>query len=121
MTDRYIAPVQGQGVFLPTPAPTAFGIPEDHPATDWVARRMTPHPVGTYESPLRPDNPVGNGRPCTCIACTNPLHGPVADVRRWVRAQKGWEWQEVAAGHDCMVTAPADLASITPGRSTGPW
>src|SRR5262249_6673749 len=55
----------GQGVFMPVPAPAAFGIPADHPATDWVARRMTPHPVGTYEIPLRLDHPVGNGRPST--------------------------------------------------------
>src|SRR5262249_11940425 len=102
----------GQGVFMPTPAPTAFGVPAGHPATDWVARRMTPHPVGTYESPLKLDNPVGNGRPCTYVACTNPPHRPVEDARRWAKAQADWNWQELATAHDCMVTAPADVAAL---------
>jgi len=109
---RRLAAEVGQGLFLPPPAPTAFGIPEDHPATDWVTRRLTPHPVGTYESPLRLDNPVGNGRRRTYVVCTNPIYGPAEGARRWVKEQDGWEWQELATGHDAMVTAPADLADM---------
>jgi pimeloyl-ACP methyl ester carboxylesterase len=35
---RKLVAEAGQGVFLPVPAPAAFGIPADHPAADWVAR-----------------------------------------------------------------------------------
>jgi hypothetical protein len=55
---------------------------------------------------------VGNGRPRTYVACTNPLHRPVEEARRWVKAQAGWDWQELATAHDCMVTAPADVAAM---------
>jgi hypothetical protein len=102
----------GQGFFLPPPAPKAFGIPESHPSTDWVRRRLTPHPIGTYESPLRLDNPVGNGRPCTYVMCTNPVYGPLERSRLWAKEQKDWNWQEIATGHDAMVTAPAELARV---------
>jgi hypothetical protein len=39
---------------------------------------------------------VGNGRPRTYVACTNPLHRPVEEARRWAKAQPGWDWQELA-------------------------
>ncbi len=111
-TRRKLAAEVGQGFLLPAPAATAFGIPEDHPKKDWVTRRMTPHPIGTYESPLRLDNPLGNGRPRTYIACTNPLYGPTEATWQWVKKQDGWQRQEIATGHDAMVTAPEKLASM---------
>jgi pimeloyl-ACP methyl ester carboxylesterase len=73
---------QGHGIFIPPPPPTAFGIPESHASADWVKRRLTPHPVGTYESPMRINNPVANDRPRTYIACTNPLYGPLEGARQ---------------------------------------
>jgi pimeloyl-ACP methyl ester carboxylesterase len=103
---------QGQGIFIPPPPPTAFGIPENHASADWVKRRLTPHPVGTYDSPMRIDNPVANGRPRTYIACTNPMYGPLEGARQWVKKQEDWKWQEIATGHDAMVTAPAELARM---------
>jgi hypothetical protein len=75
-------------------------------------RRLTPHPVGTYDSPMRIDNPVANGRPRTYIACTNPMYGPLEGARQWVKKQENWTWQEIATGHDAMVTAPAELARM---------
>jgi len=103
---------QGQGIFIPPPPPTAFGIPENHASADWVKRRLTPHPVSTYDSPMRIDNPVANGRPRTYIACTSPVYGPLEGARQWVKKQENWKWQEIATGHDAMVTAPAELARM---------
>jgi hypothetical protein len=77
-----------------------------------VNRRLTPHPVSTFDSPLRIDNPVGNGRPRTYINCTNPLYGPLEETRRWVKTQENWKWQEIATGHDAMVMAPAELSRM---------
>jgi pimeloyl-ACP methyl ester carboxylesterase len=109
---RKLVAEQGQGVFIPPPSPTSFGIPENHPLADWVKRHLTPHPVSTFDSPMRIDNPVGNGRPRTYIHCTNPVYGPLEATRRWVRKQKNWTWQEIATGHDAMVTAPAELSGM---------
>ena len=109
---RKLVAEQGQGIFMPSPPPTAFGIPENHVLADWVKRRLTPHPVSTYESPLRIDNPVANGRPRTYIQCTNPVYGPLELTRQWVKKQEDWKWQEIATGHDAMVIAPAELARM---------
>ncbi|GAA0581134.1 hypothetical protein GCM10009416_19510 [Craurococcus roseus] len=77
-----------------------------------MARRLTPHPAGTYESPLRLKNRVGNGRLRTYIACTAPVCAPLEASRQWVERQGGWGWQEIATGHDAMVAAPAELARM---------
>ncbi len=109
---RKLVAEQGSGVFIPAPPVSAFGIPEDHPQAAWVRRRLTPHPVGTYESVLRLEHPVGNGRPRTYIHCTNPSYAALEASRQWVKRQSGWAWQEIATGHDAMVTAPAELARM---------
>ncbi len=110
---RKLIAEQGNGVSIPAPPPAAFGIPEDHPDAEWVRRRLTPHPVGTYESPLRLKNPVGNGRPCTCIACTAPIRGPLGASRRWAERQSGRRSREIATGRDAMPTAPAEPSRMT--------
>jgi len=109
---RKLVAEQGQGFFLPNPSPSVFGIPDGHPGYDWVRRRMTPHPASTFESPLNLKNPIGNGRPCTYIQCTNPVYAPMEGVRQWVKKQKGWTWLEIATGHDAMVLAPDELARM---------
>jgi pimeloyl-ACP methyl ester carboxylesterase len=103
---------QGAGLVALPPPVSAFGVPEDHPLAAWVRRRLTPHPAGTYAAPLRLANPPGNGLPCTYIACTDPWYEPLAWARDWVRGRPGWTWQEIATGHDAMVTAPAALAGM---------
>jgi hypothetical protein len=59
------------GVSLPAPPPSAFGVP-DGPDAEWVKRRLTPHPISTYESKLNIKGPVGNNLPRTYVRCTNP-------------------------------------------------
>ncbi len=53
---------QGAGVALPVPGPEAFPIPAG-PAKDWFHQRLRPHPIGTYESPVRLGKPAGAGLP----------------------------------------------------------
>lgn len=102
---------QGQGVFVPPPPATAFGIPAEHSGAAWVTRRLTPHPAGTYESPLRLRHAVSNGRPATYIACVDPLYAPLEASRQWAQ-RAGWPILEIRTGHDAMVTAPAELAAM---------
>lgn len=94
-----------------SPPGHSFGVP-DGPDAEWVRRRVTPHPFGTYVSPLDLANPIGNGRPRTYIACTAPLHDSVLGSQAWVRSQPGWGWRELATGHDAMITAPDELAAL---------
>ena len=112
---RQVVEEQGLGLAAPPPPVSAFGIPEEHPLAPWVRRRLTPHPAGTYRTPLALSHPVGNGLARTYIACTDPWYEPLAWARDWVRAQSGWDWAEIATGHDAMVTAPGPLAELLAG------
>ncbi|MBX9701592.1 MAG: alpha/beta fold hydrolase [Acetobacteraceae bacterium] len=109
---RRQAAEQGGGLFIPIPPVAAFGVPEDHPSAAWMRRRMTPHPLGTYETPLRLRNPVGNGLPRTYIAAADPPYPALGAIQARLRAEPGWTWREIATGHDAMVTAPEALAAM---------
>lgn len=78
---RRLAQEQGGGLFIPCPPVSAFGVPEDHPRADWMRRRLTPHPLGAFETPLRLRHPPGNGLPRTYIACSDPPYPPFSSVR----------------------------------------
>jgi len=105
------------GLSLPAPPPSAFGVSETKD-TEWVKRRLTPHPFGTYTSPLNIKGPVGNNLPRTYIACTNPSYAALQASRNWVKAQQGWRRAEIATGHDAMVMAPDELTRMLIGVSS---
>ncbi len=108
---RRLAQQSSGGLSLPPPPAGSFGIrdPDDQA---WVERRLTPHPLSVYDSPLHIAAPVGNGLPCTYIACTEPPYPVLEDVWNWVREQDHWNWLELATGHDAMVSAPEELTRL---------
>lgn len=113
---RTAAEASPGGLTIPPPPPAAFGIP-DGPLADWVARRMTPHPIATYEQPLELRHPVlGNRLPCTYIACTDPVYAPLEVYRQRVKgfiaAGLPWSWREIRSGHAAMVLAPEALTEV---------
>jgi pimeloyl-ACP methyl ester carboxylesterase len=92
------------GIAFPPPGGAAFGLvdPED---IAWVDRRLTPHPVRTNAEPFPLRAPLGGGRPVTYIACTDPVFPAVRSAHAIAR-REGWEFRELAAGHDAMISAP---------------
>jgi pimeloyl-ACP methyl ester carboxylesterase len=98
------------GLSIPAPRPSAFGISDPAQAA-FVQSHLTPHPFGTYTSPLKLANKVGNGLPATYIACTDPVYGPLQASRDWVK-RNGMKMAEIKTGHDAMVTAPDLLADM---------
>jgi pimeloyl-ACP methyl ester carboxylesterase len=100
------------GVSIPTPPAEYFGVPDPDDVA-WIARRLTPHPLGTFTSPLTLAQPrVGNGIPCTYVVCMKPVYPWLASCRDWARGRDGWTWAEIAAGHDAMVSEPVLLAKL---------
>jgi pimeloyl-ACP methyl ester carboxylesterase len=97
---------------FPPPPVSVFGIPEDHPEAEWVRSNLTPQPESLYDTPLPITKAVGNGLPCTYIACTSPVLGSVASSQAWARQQGHWHWRELATGHDAMVTDPDGLTHL---------
>lgn len=103
--------IDPEGLRMAIPSPEKFGV-TDPAQQAWLKRRLTPHPLKAYTEPLQLQHPIGNGLPKTYIAVTDPWYPPLAALRDWVRAQPDWQWREIAAGHDAMVTAPDALAEL---------
>lgn len=111
---RKAAREQGGGVALPVPGPEAFPIP-DGPAKDWFMRRLRPHPIGTYESPVRLSKPAGAGLPVTYVSYTNPPLASIEPSRRRARAKEGWRYVELPVPHDVEVPAPEKVVELLAG------
>ncbi|MFP6560677.1 alpha/beta fold hydrolase [Paraburkholderia sp. B3] len=117
-----LAAVEGSGqrLGMPVNGLAGTGIPDDHPLAAWVRRRLTPHPLATYQSRLTLRHALGNGLPRTYVHCANPSYDTLALVRERIRASDGWGWETLDTGHDAMVLAPdllVDLLERLAGRA----
>ena len=103
----------GLAVPVPDQLPAAWGLgkPGD-PDYDWVRRRITPHPLRSYITALTLRGPVGNNLPRTYVHCTQPSLSGLETSRKLVRSMSGWQWVELAAPHDAMITHPDALVRL---------
>lgn len=106
-----LAQETSDGLSIPPPPPSAFGVTDKHDA-EWLQRRLTPHPLNSYQEPIRLNHPLGNGVKKTYIACIDPAYEPLVATHDWVRRQNGWQYLEFASGHDAMVIRPEALAKV---------
>ena len=106
-----LAQEKGRGIGFPAFPAAAFGI-TDKADQAWVDSKLTPHPVGTYEQAMVLRQPFGNGIDKVYVDCTSPVMAAVNISRNKARAQPGWKYDAIAAGHDAMVTAPRELAAL---------
>ena len=111
------------GVSMAVPPVKFFGITDEAQAA-WVMGKCTPHPISTYATPITLNHPIGNGVPCSYIAVT-PHFAPTGVSRDQAKAlaeqhvqtapaagESLWRYVEMAAGHDAMVTHPAELSEL---------
>jgi len=103
----------GLAVPVPEPLPQTWGLgKEGDPDYDWVRRRLSPHPLRTFTTPLTLRAPVGNGLPRTYVHSTQPSY-PFSDAsRQLVRSWSGWRWVDLAAPHDSIITHPDDVVAV---------
>ncbi len=85
------------------------------PVADWLTRHTTPHPLGSFESPLVLAHPVGNHRPVTYVSFTSPPLPTIDGSRRLARTQTGWTWAEIGVGHAAPVVAPDEVTRLLAG------
>lgn len=102
--------VGGAAALPPMPA-SSFGI-TDATERAWVESNLTPHPANTFSTPLHLTNPLGNGLRCIYVACTRPAMYGVSRYLQIARSRLGWQVEELATGHDAMITAPSLLADL---------
>lgn len=99
------------GLTIPVPSPEAFGVTAPQDAA-WLSRRLSPHPLNSYREPIRLNHPLGNGIRKTYIACLDPAYRPLLPTHERVRRESGWEYLELASGHDAMVISPDALTDL---------
>ena len=111
---RKVMREQGGGVALPVPGAEAFPIPAG-PAKDWFMRRLRPHPIGTYESPVRLAKPAGAGLPVTYVAYTNPALAAIEPSRQRAKAKAGWPYVDLPVPHDVEIPNPENVTELLAG------
>ncbi|SAK98442.1 esterase [Caballeronia calidae] len=99
------------GHAVPPGDPETFGI-NDPSLVERVRGLLTPHPFGAYFDKLMLNHPLGNGVSATYVVCTSPLHPNTSHSRNVAKAQPGWDYVELAAGHDAMLTRPSEVARL---------
>lgn len=99
---------RGFGWLIPPRPLAGLGVTE---AADiaWLTPRLTPHPWRTFAEPIALSG-AGEAVPGGYIECAaggRPFRAQA------VRAgERGWPVRELPAGHEAMVTAPAELAKL---------
>lgn len=96
---------------IPPPDPAIYGF-ADRADTEWVRRRMTPHPYAPFEQKARWNGPLGNGLPRLYIDCTQPALAALATIKDRYRGKPDWPFVEIKTGHDAMVSAPEELTRL---------
>lgn len=102
---------QGKGVALPAPPPSAFAVTKPSDVA-WLQRHLRPMPVGTYIGTFTFKNSGSNGLKRTYIASTKPPYALLSSTRDRIRGDNTWSFTTIEAGHDSMVTAPDEVASL---------
>jgi pimeloyl-ACP methyl ester carboxylesterase len=105
-----LAQLSKDGLSVPPPKPEAFGV-FDHRKAHMLEKRLTPHPISTFQSKLNIKNEVGNGLPLSYIFCTKPIYQSLESSRKIVRQNK-WPIFELEGSHDAMYTHPKETLNL---------
>jgi hypothetical protein len=104
-------PAGRRGVALPAPPPSAFAVTEPADAA-WLQRHLGPMPLQTYIGTYTFQRSGSNGLKRTCFASINPRYPLLVPTQDRIRGDKTWSFATLETGHNSMVTAPEDLASL---------
>jgi pimeloyl-ACP methyl ester carboxylesterase len=102
---------QGKGVALPAPPPSEFAVTKPADVA-WLLRHLRPMPVQTYLGTFTFKSAGSKGLKRTFIAGTNPPYASLVPTCNRIRGDNTWSFATIEAGHDSMVTAPDELASL---------
>ncbi|MDB5806305.1 MAG: salicylate esterase [Betaproteobacteria bacterium] len=111
---RTLAAQQAGGVALPVPRVLSpiWGLTPDMPDYPWFMRRLTPHPLATYTTPIHYSGAPGGGAAVTYVECTAPQNPLIGSARALAAAQAGWNYVKMAAPHEMMITHPRETAEL---------
>jgi pimeloyl-ACP methyl ester carboxylesterase len=99
---------QGDGWLIPAPDPSYWGITDPADAA-WLRQRLTPIPIATYREPVRAPAERLEGISRSYVRLTEGVAFETTAAA--IRETPGWEYLEISAGHEAMVTHPAQTAA----------
>lgn len=102
---------EGGGIAIPAPSASSYHI-DDPETLKWVAARLTPQPAGTYTEKLVLRNAIGNGLPKIYVDCNATPYPPLANLKKSLKGEPGWNWTELNTHHDPMITEPKLLVDF---------
>ena len=110
--DSLLSAADGAGGLMPDPDTAMDRWAVTDPADRaWVRPRLRPQPLRTMSDPL-PPHPLPD-LPRSYIHCTvKPGTDSFTGFAAAAREDPSWRFDELAAGHDAMVTAPAELVAL---------
>ena len=109
--ERIALAAQSEGkVSVAPPEPEVFGV-FDIRKSLILAKKLTPHPISTFQSQLKLKNKIGNGVPVSYIFCTDPIYKSLESSRKAVR-KMNWPVFELKAGHNAMFTHPKETLNL---------
>lgn len=113
MADERRAAVKhfGAGIAFPVPDHSTVPLPEGE-AKNWFMRHLRPHPVSTYDTPVRLARPAGAGLSVTYVAHEKPALASIGPSRQRARAKNGWQYLSRPIPHDAEVAYPGLVADI---------
>lgn len=99
---------------VPPVAPDSPTLRVTDPADQaWMSDLLTPHPLGTFTTPVYLGNPAAAGIPRTFISCLpHPPGGLIPIMTAQVQADPDWNYHELMASHDPMITDPEALTRL---------
>lgn len=110
------------GLAVPPPRAlsASWGLAPGDAGYDWLMRRMSPHPLSSYTTPLHYEGLPGNGVPAVYIECCAPVNPLLESARAMAKAlarpkSEGgadWEYLMLEAPHEAMITDAEELAAL---------
>ncbi|ASZ13486.1 alpha/beta fold hydrolase [Chitinophaga pendula] len=100
-----------KGLSIPPLPASIFGV-KDLATRKWVDERLTPQPYRSFTQPLILKHPFGNKLPLIYVACLDEQLSVLKQFDEKTRNNKDWEFYSLDTGHDAMITAPDQLATL---------
>jgi pimeloyl-ACP methyl ester carboxylesterase len=107
---RIASAMSSDGMSIPPPSPESLGILDANDQA-WYRRHASPQPFGTNATAITYRQPIGNGRPVSFVAFTDPLYPASKLALEFASKQANWTIRRIPTGHCAMFSDPTALAA----------
>ncbi len=96
---------------IPAPSTEVYGI-TDPAARAWADERCVPHPLRSLEDKASLGVQPESAPKTVYVRCTGLGVEILEQFAEVARSKANWDMHFLETGHDCMITAPADLVAV---------